>query len=275
MDAHVANGEEDGVGAELTSSKLEDRQFSPTEDSPTEDALTEAEHDSVFVRLDGVERVYAMGDNIVRALAGVDWEIHQGEYWAIMGRSGSGKSTLLNLLGCLDRPTAGEYYLGGTPVSSLDDSELSTIRGQRIGFIFQSFNLIPQLSVLENLEVPLFYQNKSPQFAKERAEMLAEQVGLADRLHHRPSELSGGQQQRVAIARALMNDPLILLADEATGNLDTNTEEEILQLMDGLAQGGKTIVMVTHAENIASRAGKVLHLKDGRIEKIVENTGRS
>ena len=263
------------MGAELTSSKLEDRQFSPTEDSPTEDALTEAEHDSVFVRLDGVERVYAMGDNIVRALAGVDWEIHQGEYWAIMGRSGSGKSTLLNLLGCLDRPTAGEYYLGGTPVSSLDDSELSTIRGQRIGFIFQSFNLIPQLSVLENLEVPLFYQNKSPQFAKERAEMLAEQVGLADRLHHRPSELSGGQQQRVAIARALMNDPLILLADEATGNLDTNTEEEILQLMDGLAQGGKTIVMVTHAENIASRAGKVLHLKDGRIEKIVENTGRS
>ncbi len=229
--------------------------------------------DDRLVRLERVERLYEMGDTVVRALDGVDVSIRRGEYWAIMGRSGSGKSTLLNLLGCLDRPTGGEYYLGGTPVSSLSDDDLSEVRGERIGFIFQSFNLIPQLSVLENLEVPLFYQNASPRFARERATALATKVGLADRLDHRPLELSGGQQQRVAIARSLMNDPLILLADEATGNLDSNTELEILALLDELAGEGKTIIMVTHSEEVALRAQHVLYLADGKVEKVVDNVG--
>lgn len=227
--------------------------------------------EDILVRLDAVERHYQMGDNIVRALDGVSLDIRRGDYWAIMGRSGSGKSTMLNLLGCLDRPTGGEYYLGGTPVSTLADDDLSEIRGERIGFIFQSFNLIPQLTVLENLEVPVFYQEGDPGSARERAEMLAERVGLKDRLDHRPLELSGGQQQRVAIARSLMNDPLILLADEATGNLDSNTEQEILALLDELADEGKTIILVTHAEDVAERARRVLHLLDGKIERIVEN----
>jgi putative ABC transport system ATP-binding protein len=192
-----------------------------------------------------------------------------------MGRSGSGKSTMLNLLGCLDRPTGGEYYLGGTPVSTLDDDALSAIRGERIGFVFQSFNLIPQLTVLENLEVPLFYQGGAPAVARKRAEELAARVGLDDRLDHRPPELSGGQQQRVAIARSLINDPLIVLADEATGNLDSNTEMEILELLDDLAKEGKTIILVTHAEEVAERARKILILVDGKVDRIIENSDHS
>ncbi len=238
--------------------------------------MVTAEPDSneTLVRFEGVERHYRMGENLVRALDGVDLEIRRGEYWSIMGRSGSGKSTLLNVLGCLDRPTGGRYLLGGTDVGGLEDDELSSIRGLRIGFIFQSFNLIPQLTVLENLEVPLFYQRVSPREAAERAVYFAGKVGLEGRLHHKPNELSGGQQQRVAIARAMMNDPLILLADEATGNLDSNTETEILALLDELHEEGKTIVMVTHAEKVAARAERMLVLKDGRVEKVVENPGR-
>jgi putative ABC transport system ATP-binding protein len=229
---------------------------------------TVREDADLLVHLDAVERHYVMGTTTVRALDGIDFRVHKGEYWSIMGRSGSGKSTLLNILGALDRPTGGEYYLGGTAVSGLEDDDLSEIRGERIGFIFQSFNLIPQLTLLENLEVPLFYQGGSPRLARERAEMLAEKVGLAERLHHRPTELSGGQQQRVAIARAMMNDPLILLADEATGNLDTNTEQEILALLDELADEGKTVIMVTHSEEVAERAHKLLRLRDGQVESI-------
>ena len=233
-------------------------------------AADEAQQD-VLVDLRGVERHYIMGDNTVRALDGIDLEIRRGEYWAIMGRSGSGKSTLLNLLGCLDRPSGGAYYLGGTSVGDLDDDAISEIRGRRIGFIFQSFNLIPQLTVLENLEVPLFYQDGDPAEARQRAIELGGRVGLADRLDHRPLELSGGQQQRVAIARALMNDPLILLADEATGNLDSKTEQDILTLLDELHAEGKTIIMVTHGQSVADRARRVLHLRDGRVEQIVKN----
>lgn len=236
----------------------------------TADAARGANND-VLVCLDKVERHYKMGSTIVRALDGVDLEIRRGEYWAIMGRSGSGKSTLLNLLGCLDRPTGGRYLLGGTSVGELDDNEISAIRGQRIGFIFQSFNLIPQLTVVENLEVPLFYQGADPTLARERAEKLAARVGLGERLDHRPLELSGGQQQRVAIARALMNDPLILLADEATGNLDSKTEQDILALLDDLHAEGKTIIMVTHGQAVADRARRVLHLRDGLVERIVSN----
>ena len=220
-----------------------------------------------------VHRHYVMGDNVVRALNGVSIRVLEGDYLAIMGRSGSGKSTMLNILGCLDRPTSGSYFVGGRDVSRLDDDALSDVRGQELGFIFQSFNLIPQLTVLENLEVPLFYQNRVGPESRAKAERLAARVGLGGRLMHKPLELSGGQQQRVAIARALMNDPLFLLADEATGNLDSNTEREILDLMDELRDEGVTIVIVTHNEKVAERADRVLWLKDGQVESLTE-TGR-
>lgn len=218
-----------------------------------------------------VHRHYKMGDNVVRALNGVSMKVRKGDYLTIMGRSGSGKSTMLNLLGCLDRPTRGEYRVGGRDVSKLDDDALSNVRGHEIGFIFQSFNLIPQLTVLENLEVPLFYQGRVGAESREKAEYLADRVGLGQRLEHKPLELSGGQQQRVAIARALMNDPLFLLADEATGNLDSNTEAEILDLFDDLRPDGVTIVMVTHNPTVAKRADRTLWLKDGEVEKLVTN----
>ncbi|HEB52505.1 MAG TPA: ABC transporter ATP-binding protein [bacterium] len=218
-----------------------------------------------------VHRHYRMGDNTVRALNGVSMQVKKGDYLTIMGRSGSGKSTMLNLLGCLDRPTSGEYRIGGRDVSKLDDDALSSVRGREIGFIFQSFNLIPQLSVLENLEVPLFYQGRVGPESRRKAEYLAERVGLGQRLDHKPLELSGGQQQRVAIARALMNDPLFLLADEATGNLDSNTEKEILDLFDDLRPDGVTIVMVTHNPAVAERADRTLWLKDGEVDRLVEN----
>ena len=222
-----------------------------------------------------VHRHYKMGDNVVRALNGVSMQVHKGDYLTIMGRSGSGKSTMLNLLGCLDRPTRGEYRVGGRDVSKLDDDALSNVRGHEIGFIFQSFNLIPQLTVLENLEVPLFYQGRVGAESREKAEYLADRVGLGQRLEHKPLELSGGQQQRVAIARALMNDPLFLLADEATGNLDSNTEAEILDLFDDLRPDGVTIVMVTHNPTVAKRADRTLWLKDGEVEKFVTNADRA
>jgi putative ABC transport system ATP-binding protein len=211
-----------------------------------------------------------MGDNVVKALDGVSVQVMKGDYLAIMGRSGSGKSTMLNILGCLDRPSAGSYLVGGRDVSQLDDDALSEVRGHEIGFIFQSFNLIPQLTVLENLEVPLFYQGRVGAESKAKAARLAERVGLGGRLDHKPMELSGGQQQRVAIARALMNDPLFLLADEATGNLDSNTEKEILDLLEELRADGVTIVVVTHNQKVAERADRILWLKDGVVERLIE-----
>lgn len=232
--------------------------------------MTVSERDIIAEFVD-VHRHYKMGENVVRALNGVSMQVRKGDYLTIMGRSGSGKSTMLNLLGCLDRPTTGEYRVGGRDVSKLDDDALSNVRGHEIGFIFQSFNLIPQLTVLENLEVPLFYQGRVGAESRKKAEYLADRVGLGQRLEHKPLELSGGQQQRVAIARALMNDPLFLLADEATGNLDSSTESEILDLFDDLRPDGVTIVMVTHNPAVAERADRTLWLKDGEVEKLIEN----
>jgi len=206
-----------------------------------------------------------MGDADVHALDGVSITFDEGDYAAIMGPSGSGKSTLLNLLGCLDRPTSGSYLLGGEDVAALSDNDLSDIRSRRLGFIFQSYNLIPQLTVLENIEVPLYYQGASEAESRRRAEELAEQVGLSHRLGHRPAELSGGQQQRAAIARALVNQPLVLLADEPTGNLDSATGREILALLDDLNRHGRTILMVTHDDSIAKRASRVVRMADGRV----------
>jgi len=209
---------------------------------------------------------YRMGaDMVVEALRGVSLRIEEGDYLAIMGASGSGKSTLLNLLGCLDRPTGGRYLLGGEDVSQLSDGELSEVRGRRIGFVFQSFNLIPQLSALDNIEVPLFYQGMHRRDRRRRATALAEQVGLGQRARHKPMELSGGEQQRVAIARALANDPLIILADEPTGNLDSKTGLDILTIFDDLASRGRTLIVVTHDENIARRTHRTVRLADGRV----------
>ena len=229
---------------------------------------------TAIISLKGVEKTYDMGEVQVRALRGVDLEILEGDYVAIMGPSGSGKSTLLNLLGCLDRPTTGTYHLGGEDVSQMDDDELSEVRGRKIGFIFQSYNLIHQLSLIENIQMPLFYQGLDTPRNNERCEQLAGLVGLADRLDHRPNQLSGGQQQRVAVARSLVNDPLMILADEPTGNLDSKTGQEILGLMDRLNQGGKTIILVTHDPHTAARARRVVHMKDGLIDQIVVNEQR-
>jgi len=220
------------------------------------------------VKLEDVTKVYQMGSTEVRALDGVDLSIEAGSFWAIMGPSGSGKSTLLNLLGCLDRPTSGTYLLDGREVSQLDDDSLSDYRLLRLGFIFQSFHLISQLTVLENIELPLVYQDRSPDECSRRATELAEMVGLGDRLGHRPNELSGGQQQRVAVARALANDPAILLADEPTGNLDSNTGEQIMEMMKTLNQQGRTIIVVTHEPEIAEYANYRIYMRDGRIDRL-------
>jgi len=219
-----------------------------------------------IVQLDDVRRSYHMGGETVQALRGLSLAIMPGEYVAIMGPSGCGKSTLLNLLGCLDRPSSGRYLLGGDDISKLNDDDLSEIRGRRLGFIFQSYNLIQQLNVLENIEVPLFYQGRPEEEAREIAVQLATRVGLEKRLDHRPFELSGGQQQRVAIARALASDPILLLADEATGNLDSSSGREILDLFDELNAAGKTLVMVTHDPNTGERAKRLVRLRDGVLE---------
>jgi len=221
-----------------------------------------------LVLLEGVHKTYRMGQTEVHALAGVDLTIYPGGFWAIMGPSGSGKSTMLNLLGCLDRPTRGRYVLNGQDVSTLNDDQLSDIRLRELGFVFQSFNLIPQLTVQENIELPGFYRGIPEAENAARATRMAEQVGLAGRLRHRPSELSGGQQQRVAVARALVNDPAIILADEPTGNLDTATGVQIMDLLTDLNRRGKTILMVTHEDDVAAYAGHVLHLHDGRQDRI-------
>jgi len=221
-----------------------------------------------LVRLKDVSKTYQMGTARVRALVGVNLEIAAGSFWAVMGPSGSGKSTMLNLLGCLDRPSSGCYILNGHDVSQLDDDDLSEIRLRELGFVFQSFNLIPQLTVQENIEMPLFYQGWDASESAERARELAESVGLGDRLGHRPAELSGGQQQRVAVARSLANDPSVLLADEPTGNLDTATGRQILDLLTQLNVAGKTIILVTHEAGIASYARQRLFLLDGRVDRM-------
>jgi putative ABC transport system ATP-binding protein len=214
-----------------------------------------------------LEREYIMGTETVRALRGVDLTIRRNEYVAIMGPSGSGKSTLMNMIGCLDTPSAGEYWLNGHRVSELGDDELARIRNREIGFVFQTFNLLPRATALHNVELPLVYAGKPSKQRKELASEALRRVQLGDRMHHRPNELSGGQRQRVAIARALVNQPSILLADEPTGNLDSTTSEEIMALFRELHTQGQTVVLVTHEHDIAMHARRQVHLKDGRVER--------
>lgn len=221
---------------------------------------------NTIIDIRNIHKVFQVGEVQVRALRGVDLAIEEGSYVAIMGPSGSGKSTMLNILGCLDRPTSGTYLLGGEDVSQMDDDTLSAVRGKRLGFIFQSYNLIAQLTVIENIQVPLIYQGVNLKDYEQKCIDLANLVGLSERLDHRPTQLSGGQQQRVAIARSLVNDPLMILADEPTGNLDSKTGVEVLELIDKLNAQGKTIVMVTHDEGIAHRADRVIRMKDGRVD---------
>ena len=221
-----------------------------------------------IVKLEKARKIYQMGTQEVHALAGVDVTFKRGSFWAIMGPSGSGKSTMMNILGCLDRLSSGRYFLDGKDVSQLEDDALSEFRLRYLGFIFQSFNLIPQLTVQRNIELPLYYLGWDAVQSAERARELAEEVGLSDRLDHRPTELSGGQMQRVAIARALANDPHVIFADEPTGNLDTATGKQIMETLVKLHQAGKTIIMVTHEAEIAANAQNKLHMKDGLIDKI-------
>ena len=235
------------------------------------DNATDPNQRQAVVAIENLRKSYMLGHMELPVLKGLDLSFYEGEYVSIMGPSGSGKSTLLNILGCLDKPTGGRYLLGKDDVSLLDDDQLSSIRGKRIGFIFQSFNLISQLNILENIEVAMYYQRIPKHESRQRAIELAERVGLGDRIKHRPFELSGGQQQRVAIARALANDPLIILADEPTGNLDTQSGKEILLILDELNAHGKTIIVVTHDEYVAERTHRSIHLLDGRIEREVRN----
>ena len=222
-----------------------------------------------IVQFDNVRKHYQMGPVTVEALRGVSFGIEAGDYISIMGPSGCGKSTLLNLLGCLDRPTSGQFLLGEEDVSQMDDDALSAVRGARLGFVFQSYNLIQQLTVVENIEVPLYYQGRPEHESRELARQLAARVGLESRLDHKPFELSGGQQQRVAIARALVNDPLVILADEPTGNLDSTSGADILNLFDDLNKQGKTLIMVTHDTSVAKRSRRTIRLRDGHLESDV------
>jgi len=224
-------------------------------------------------RVESLWKTYDKGNGapVVHALRDVSFDIPRGQYVAIMGPSGSGKSTLMNIIGCLDRPSKGHYYVDGDDIANMTDNVLSEFRGRRLGFVFQAFNLIPQLTVQQNVEVPLFYQGIPPKVRHTRAMASIAKVELADRGHHRPQELSGGQQQRVAIARALVNEPSILLADEPTGNLDSKTGTAILELFDELHVNGLTIIMVTHDENVAQRCQRVIRLRDGQIDTDILN----
>ena len=222
-----------------------------------------------IVHFENVRKTYQMGPVTVEALRGVTFEIQAGEYISIMGPSGCGKSTLLNLLGCLDRPSSGHYRLGGEDVSQMNDDSLSAVRGARLGFVFQSYNLIQQLTVVENIEIPLYYQDRPESQSRDMAHRMAARVGLEQRLEHKPFELSGGQQQRVAIARALVNEPLVILADEPTGNLDSTSGTEIMKLFDELHEQGKTLILVTHDPSVGQRARRTIRLRDGQIESDV------
>jgi putative ABC transport system ATP-binding protein len=221
---------------------------------------------SGIIRIHDLAREYRMGEERILALRGVSLEIHRNEYVAIMGPSGSGKSTMMNVLGCLDTPSGGEYWLNGQEVSQLSDDALARVRNREIGFVFQTFNLLPRATALHNVELPLVYAGLRARERRARAEAALDQVGLGQRMHHRPNELSGGQRQRVAIARALVNRPSILLADEPTGNLDSVTSEEIMQVFGELHAAGQTIIMVTHESDIAAHAARVVVLRDGQVE---------
>lgn len=220
----------------------------------------------MLISIKHLNKTYIMGTEKVEALKDVTLEIGKNEYVALMGPSGSGKSTLMNLVGCLDSPTSGEYWLNGTEVSTMDDGELAEVRNRQIGFVFQTFNLLPRLSALENVALPLVYAGYSRDERLEKARKTLEAVGLGDRVMHRPNELSGGQRQRVAVARALVNDPAIILADEPTGNLDTKTSYEIMGLFEEIHQAGNTIILVTHEQDIAQHAHRIVRLRDGLIE---------
>jgi len=219
-----------------------------------------------IIQIQNIKKIYQMGTQTVNALNGVDLNVQKNEYIAIMGPSGSGKSTLMNIIGCLDTPTSGNYILNKKNVSMLSDNDLASVRNKEIGFIFQTFNLLPRSSCLANVELPLIYSGIKSSIRKEKARAMLESVGLGDRIHHKPNELSGGQRQRVAIARALINNPSILLADEPTGNLDSQTGIEIMKLFEDLHKAGNTIILVTHEEDIAAHAKRVVRLKDGIVE---------
>ncbi len=221
---------------------------------------------SLVIKLTKITRDFKMGNEILNVLKGIDLEIEKGEYVALMGPSGSGKSTLMNILGCLDTPTSGEYELNGVNVSTMTDDELAEIRNKEIGFIFQTFNLLPRTTALDNVALPMIYAGANKADRTKRATEVLHDVGLADRMDHKPSELSGGQRQRVAVGRALVNNPSMILADEPTGNLDSKTSEEIMNLIDAIHQKGNTVILVTHEEDIAQRAKRVIRLRDGMIE---------
>jgi putative ABC transport system ATP-binding protein len=227
----------------------------------------ELKRDGIVIRTYDLWKTYVMGDQEIHAVSGVDIEIKRGEYVAIMGPSGSGKSTLMNLIGCLDTPSKGQYYINGHLVSEMTDDELARIRNKEIGFVFQTFNLLPRATSLHNVELPLIYSGMPADQRLERAKTAMRAVDLEQRMHHKPNELSGGQRQRVAIARALVNNPSILLADEPTGNLDTATGNEIMALFERLFQQGNTIVLVTHEHDIAMHAHRIIHVRDGKVEK--------
>jgi putative ABC transport system ATP-binding protein len=223
--------------------------------------------EGIVIRTYDLWKTYVMGDQTINAVAGVELEIHRGEYVALMGPSGSGKSTLMNLIGCLDSPTKGEYFINGRLVSDMEDDELAQIRNKEIGFVFQTFNLLPRATALHNVELPLIYNGTAPAARLEKAKKALQQVDLEQRMLHKPNELSGGQRQRVAIARALVNSPSIILADEPTGNLDTATGNEIMALFERLYREGNTIILVTHENDIALHAHRIVHIRDGRVEK--------
>ena len=228
---------------------------------------------AALIELSGIRKEYPMGDTVVKALDGIDLTIEEKDFVAIIGPSGSGKSTLMNMIGCLDTPDSGTYRLGGEDVSHLGDDALAEVRSRRIGFIFQGFNLLPKLTAQENVELPLIYQGKPAQERSRAAKEALERVGLGHRLNHRPTELSGGQQQRVAIARALAGKPTLILADEPTGNLDSKSGKEVLEMLKEVHRAGNTIVLITHDPNVANQAARVLHIQDGRITDDRRNDG--